>query len=282
MEPRTAGSTGLIRRRALAVVVGSAAIAAGFVPAATGVSASAPPADNPYCQAHLDAEAAATSGDPELTGPAFEAALAAIPDDLRPALQTVIDSGGDPTNPDFDPAYAQILDYLSAECGFAELEVLATDYAYGGIPEDVPAGPTIMRLTNGGEEVHEMVLVRRLEGADDPVEELLAMPDDEVFTKIEFVGFALAMPGASSGLVADLTPGRYIVVCFLPVGATPEAFAEMMAAGEEPPLDGSAAEAGTMPMESMPMESTPMESMPTGTEPPNHASEGMVFEFTVS
>jgi hypothetical protein len=38
-------------------------------------------------------------------------------------------------------------------------------------------------------------------------------------------GFVLAPPGAASYVTAELDPGRYIAICFVPVGATPEALA---------------------------------------------------------
>lgn len=60
-------------------------------------------------------------------------------------------------------------------------------------------------------------------------------------------GFVFAPPGAGNHITADLEPGRDVALCFVPVGATPEA----MASGA--PLEG---------------------------EP--HAMHGMVAELTVT
>ena len=61
-------------------------------------------------------------------------------------------------------------------------------------------------------------------------------------------GASFAAPGESDTLFVDLEPGRYVIVCFLPVGATPDNM-EALESGE---LQG-----------------------------PPHFTEGMVEEFTV-
>ena len=60
-----------------------------------------------------------------------------------------------------------------------------------------------------------------------------------------------ASPGQSGYTATDLSPGRYIALCFLPTGATPEAMAEAEASGHE-------------------------------METPPHAMMGMTHEFTVA
>ncbi len=144
------------------------------------------------------------------------------------------------------------------------IEVVATDYAFGGIPESVPAG-TRFTLTNGSDkELHEMVALKRPEGEDRPIEELLALPEEEIdaiFGAAPPAFVMLAMPGSDEPIpaVGDGTvtePGDYIVVCFIPQGVDP---AEYMAAAESSP-DG------------------PPEVEGTG---PPHAILGMTAEFTV-
>ena len=60
---------------------------------------------------------------------------------------------------------------------------------------------------------------------------------------ITTVGGAFAQPGGKTGLVADLTAGDYVAVCFIPVGTT---------------------------------------SLDSTSEGPPHAMQGMVAEFTVN
>jgi hypothetical protein len=68
-----------------------------------------------------------------------------------------------------------------------------------------------------------MALVQIDEGEERSLEELLALPEDEVDSLITEKGFVLAPPGAQTYTTADLDPGRYVAICFVPVGATPEA-----------------------------------------------------------
>ena len=38
------------------------------------------------------------------------------------------------------PAYGAQLEWLQANCGFAELNLTAEEYTYGGLPPEVPRG----------------------------------------------------------------------------------------------------------------------------------------------
>ena len=80
---------------------------------------------------------------------------------------------------------------------------------------------------------------------------MLALPEDQIETKVTGVGHATATPDQPGGGLMTFEPGRYVAVCFIPVGSTPEAMADMEMSGDEPQ-----------------------------GEP--HAAEGMVAEFTVA
>ena len=43
-------------------------------------------------------------------------------------------------------------------CEWKTVDVRAADYAFQGVPSEVDAGVTSFEFTNGGTEVHEMVL----------------------------------------------------------------------------------------------------------------------------
>ena len=121
------------------------------------------------------------------------------------------------------------------------LDIVATNYAYGGIADgdQIAAGLTVLRLDNQADEYHEMILVRRNEGTTETLDELLAMSDEEANAKVTQVGAVFAAPGTVGGTVVDLTPGDYIGLCFIPKGTTQEAFDQMMAARDRHPT-GSA------------------------------------------
>jgi hypothetical protein len=234
--------------------------------AATGTDA-APPAEgsaatdvSAFCDAAVAAVAAGQSGDPAQMGPAFDALSAAAPEEISSAVNDIIANGeAGPGDPAFDEPYAAMIDYVRANCGFAELNVALSEYAFGGIPEEVSAGPTILTAEATGEEVHEIIIVRINDDVTLTLDELLALPEEESNTMVtEFGGMFGIFPGTSQSTLLDFTPGRYVALCFFPEGATPEMFEQMMAA--------EAAAEGSIPTGSLAEGSAPTGSAPTGTE----------------
>lgn len=123
-------------------------------------------------------------------------------------------------NDEVQAAEQEMNAYLSDDCPGERLDVVAIDYAFQDLPDEVAAGPVVVRFDNQGDEEHELIVVRRLPGTTEPVHELLAMPEEEVDTKIELVATVGAAPGQQDVLVADLAEGDYIAVCFIPTGSS--------------------------------------------------------------
>ena len=194
---------------------------------------SATPEVAAFCEAELAAEAAMASEDPATLGPAFEALAAAAPEDISATVEEVITlaEGGTET-PDFAAAYGAMIEYVAANCGFAELNVAASEYAFGGIPEEVPAGPTVINLENIGEQVHEIAIYRINDDVTLTIEELLALPEEEADAMVTFLGENFAFPGDAGHKVVDFTPGRHVALCFIPDGTTAENFEQMIAEEE--------------------------------------------------
>ncbi len=193
-----------------------------------------------FCQAELDVEAATASQDPEAIEPAFAALQEAAPEDISDAVETAIAeaekflaAGGMPT-PEFDDAYAEVVGFVSDNCGFGALDVLAKDYSFGGIGPEVPAGPTVVSLVNDGTEVHEIIIIRKNDDVTESFDELLELPERQARRKTTFAGAAFADPGEDGQTVLDLEAGEYIALCFIPKGTTPEVMADMESGGSEP------------------------------------------------
>ena len=102
------------------------------------------------------------------------------------------------------------------------MEVKAADYAFQGVPNELDRGVTSFEFENGGTEVHEMVLFRRNDGVTETVEQLLAMPEEEVETKTTMVAATGGAPGATEYAIAELSEGTYAMLCFVPEGTTSE------------------------------------------------------------
>jgi plastocyanin len=134
----------------------------------------------------------------------------------------------------------------------ADVMVTAVDFAFENVPAEIPSGTTL-GLTNNGQEVHEMVVVRKLPTTTQSFEELLAMPQDQALGLVQDIGVAFAEPGATSAdVVTTGEAGDYLMVCFIPAGTT-----------SLPSIDPASSE---------------MPSLGTGAP---HFTLGMVKEFTV-
>jgi plastocyanin len=145
------------------------------------------------------------------------------------------------------------------------LQVTAVEYAFEGLPTSVPAG-TSVGMTNGGAEVHELVIVRVADDVTQSLEELMAMEGDPMeLGLVEQVGEMplFAAPGATAeGSLTLEREGRYVAICFIPQGLTDMS----LLANLGPDADPSA---------------MPAELQAIMGNPP-HAALGMVQEFTVT
>jgi hypothetical protein len=138
---------------------------------------------------------------------------------------TDMGASGDPSaleSPEYASAAAAVGAMVHDDCGAHKASVKAVDYKFEGVPEEVDAGLASFKFTNGGGEEHEMVMFRRADGVTESLDELLALPEDQSMSKIEMAGVTFASPGDTSYLSADLQPGTYFLVCFIPVGGGEE------------------------------------------------------------
>jgi hypothetical protein len=128
---------------------------------------------------------------------------------------------GDPSgleDPIFTEAQATVGHALHDGCEWETLDVEATEYSFGELPESLPAGPVSIALANTGAEEHELVLFRRADDATETFEEISQLPEEEQAAKMQFTGFTYGGPETTTYLAADLEPGTYFFVCFLPTG----------------------------------------------------------------
>ena len=123
--------------------------------------------------------------------------------------------------------------------------VTAVDYGFEGLPESVKAGTKISLVNSSAAELHEFVAVLLPAGEERPAAELMALPEEELFALMgdgEPASVILAAPGtgADANIVAvgdgTLTvAGRYLILCAIPVGADPAAYAAAAATSDGPP-----------------------------------------------
>ena len=182
---------------------------------------------------------------------ALDASIEAADDDnadtvtkLKAEVQPLLDDPeSEPSDELFD-LYGDAIEWAGASCdGVETIEVKAVDYAFEGIPAELSTGYHVVNFENAGAETHEMLTIRINDGVTESLEELVNLPDEEVESKITMVDAAFAPPGGTEAGSWNLSePGKYAVLCFIPVGSVGET------EGDGPP----------------------------------HFMEGMVHEFTVS
>ncbi|MBA3584814.1 MAG: hypothetical protein H0W36_09875 [Gemmatimonadetes bacterium] len=146
---------------------------------------------------------------------------------------------------EFTAAIAEIDQFVLDNCGYEQVDVTMQDYAFSGIPDEIEKGTVGFKVTNEGTELHELSAYR-LKG-DATLDDILALPEDhsrkdlaKLVTPVP--GGAFAFPGATDvGFVTVKKTGKYVVLCSIPVGSTPDAAEE---GGSGPPhfMEGMAAE----------------------------------------
>jgi len=165
-----------------------------------------------------------------------ELAPDAVKDDTAMVAEAFIAADGDIgavfSDPDIEEAFGRMEAHDAEVCGFETTEdedepdtepaegaqivpVRAVDFAFEGIPAEVPAGPVAFELTNDGDSAHEMVIIALAEGAD--LDALLSSEEEPSEDEAREVGGTFAPPG-EGGVYAnvELEPGTYAVVCFIP------------------------------------------------------------------
>jgi hypothetical protein len=121
----------------------------------------------------------------------------------------------------FAEATGVVYPWVADNCEVQSVEATAIDFAYEGIPDQLDAGVTLFTLDNQSPagEAHELAFARIHDDVELGLHELLALPMEELESKIDLAGGVFAMPGDTSGITLDLTPGRWAYVCLIPTGS---------------------------------------------------------------
>lgn len=93
--------------------------------------------------------------------------------------------------------------------------ITARDYSYDAIP-DIPAGVVDLRLHNLGKDIHHAAIFKLSEGktAEDFVA-AIKNPGPPPAWAMPVAGPNAPAPGATSNVIGELTPGSYVVLCFV-------------------------------------------------------------------
>jgi len=98
-----------------------------------------------------------------------------------------------------------------------EITIKAADYSFEA-PDQIEAGLVTVNLVNDGQESHHAQIVRLNDGVTlEQFQTALQEGEAAVFPLIAFVGGpGLVDPGLQSQVTLDLSPGQYVLLCFIP------------------------------------------------------------------
>jgi len=189
------------------------------------------------CDAWIAADGAIISflftgeGDADTVNAALDAAIAAAPDDVEQTM-TDLKTEAQPQleDPDSDASdttlqlYSDAISWAGENCDVETLDVTATEFEYDGVPAELTTGYHVVDFTNEGEEQHEMFTFMINDGVTESLDEIFALPEEEIFSKITPVNAVFATPGTSEmGSWNLASPGSYAAICFIPVGSVGDA-----------------------------------------------------------
>lgn len=99
------------------------------------------------------------------------------------------------------------------------LDIVATDYEWSGLPDELPAGTYPMSFMNNGAEAHEIAIFRNPSRL--ALEEIHQLGPVGMKESVEMVGMLISGAGtpAAEEITITLTPGEYEVVCFIPAAS---------------------------------------------------------------
>ena len=215
-------------------------LAAGAAPlilfSACGSDDNASAGNTEACEAWINADTSVIDylftgqGDADSVNAALDAAIEAAPDDIVDTM-TEFKSEAQPQiqDPQSDASdktlqlYADSIAWAGENCDVQTVDVTATEYKYDGVPDELTTGYHVLNFANEGQEQHEMFAFKINDGVTESLDEIFALPEDEVFGKITPVNATFAVPGATdTGSWNLTTPGSYAVVCFVSTGSVGE------------------------------------------------------------
>lgn len=120
--------------------------------------------------------------------------------------------------------------------------VTLSDFAFDGLPSEVPAGTRVAIRNDSAHELHEFVAVRLDDDDERPIDEVV-LDGEQLFEAGPPAAVLLAAPGGEQinayGDGTLVEPGRYIIICNIPAGVDPHEFLSAGDEGDGPPDVGA-------------------------------------------
>ena len=217
-------------RKIIVALVAVAAVSVGLVAPVAG--ASAPTRANPQkvCQAvasqpdspkqELKAIRLARSGNVAALKPALVAMEKAAQKAVKTGKSAPIETKA------YNANLTQVFAFAYEECADQQIEAIARDYSYEGIPSTLEAGSFAIKMVNEGAEDHEIGIAKIAESdsrsTQEIIDAIIATPQGQDPEGITFVTGGFAPKGTTGYVFGDLESGRYLYLCSIDVAGGPK------------------------------------------------------------
>lgn len=180
-----------------------------------------------FCDSYTSALRAAIAGDADGEVAGLAGMIESGPAELAAPLQRFSDAietdGQDVAHEELGQESLAEVGAVARTCDGEKLDLVAVDYGYEDVPDELSAGRHIVSLANASDvEEHEAIVLRKADGVSASAQELFQLPEEEVESMISPVAY-LHAGNEREAWVVDLDPGEYVIACFLPVGGDEEA-----------------------------------------------------------
>lgn len=121
------------------------------------------------------------------------------------------------------------------------VEVVAVDFAFEGLPDTVAPGTKLSLVNEAETELHEVVAFRLPDDEERSIDEIAALPPEEMQQVLGEPVTVLLAPAGSEQVAAPVgdgtleEPGRYAIMCFIPTGVAAEEYMAAAATSDGPP-----------------------------------------------
>jgi hypothetical protein len=128
------------------------------------------------------------------------------------------------------------------------VEVDLADFAFVGLPDSVPAGTRLTITNSSPVELHKLSALPLPPDEHRSVEELLALPGAEQAAILRVTPATVLVAGPGGPQINEIgdgtltTPGRYLLICAVPVGLDPDEYLDALQDdGRRPQVSGDGA-----------------------------------------
>jgi hypothetical protein len=112
----------------------------------------------------------------------------------------------------------RIREFDTASCEVQSIRVEAAEYSFEGLPALVSGGIVTFELENKGAQTHDLGLYRINDDAELAAQDIPKLSREELEAQITPMSVEPVPAGSTTSVVATVSPGEHVLICFQPVG----------------------------------------------------------------